>query len=333
MNGRQESNIAIENKTMTTIRDYPVIQDYYYSLSNSTARSKYAYCRYVRDYFSYLKESGVDVDDYNSYGLISMSDINKYLASQRMRYYTKKNGTQAEMSGAIRRVRFMAVKSFFEFLVNSEIIEKNPCDKVKAPKDTKQRTVVYMTEKEMDNTRFEIRNNIADRHDSELMATRNLLIFNLGCRTGLRESAIAEINVEDIDFVEKKITVTEKGNVTRDVWVGNDTISLINEWLGIRAKILGDSAKDCHALFISNRKKRISNISIYSIITEATKKLDKHITPHKMRSTCAVMIYEKTGDVYAAGDVLGHKNIQNTKKYTTVSQKKKASLANMLDAL
>ena len=332
MNGRQETNIAIENKTMSEIKDYPVIMDYYYSLSNATARSKEAYCRYIRDYFLYLKENGVDVNKYSSYTDVSMGDINKYLASPKMKYYTK-GGVQMEMSGAIRRVRFIAVKSFYEFLVDSDIIEKNPCAKIKTPKDTKQRTVVYMTEDEIDDTRFEIRNNIADRQDSELMATRNLLIFNLGCRTGLRESAIAEINVEDIDFVSKKITVTEKGGVTRDVWIGDDTINLIREWLGIRAKILGDKVDTCNALFISNRKKRISNVSIYSIITGATKKLDKHISPHKMRSTCAVMIYEKTGDIYAAADVLGHKNIQNTKKYTTVSERKKASLANMLDAL
>lgn len=333
MNGRQEKDAIIESRTLKTLEDYPVIIDYYYSMVNDTASAKESYCHYVRDYFLYLKEMGFDINSFSAFSNITIGDINRYMASDNMRYFIK-NGVKTEKSGAIRRVRFFAIKKFFNYLENYGYINANPCAKIEAPKDTKQRTVVYMTEEDLDNTRFEIRNNISDRQDSELMATRNLLIFNIGVRTGLRKSAIAAINVEDIDLNEGKITVTEKGNITRDVWIGKDTIALIREWLEIRAKILGHDTETCHALFISNRKKRISNQAIYIIITEATKKLGKHISPHKMRSTCAVMVYQKTGgNIYASGETLGHKSIQTTKKYVTVLQEEKISIANMLDSL
>lgn len=332
MNGRQETNAAVEARTMSEIKDYPVIVDYYYSLVNSTARTKEAYCRYVRDYFLYLKETGFDTNSFYSFSNVTMGDINKYMASDSMRFYNKK-GVKTEMSGAIRRVRFLAVKSFYEYLVDYDYINASPCDRIKAPKDTKQRTVVYMTKDEIEDVRFKIRNDVVDRKDSILWSKRNLLILNLGCRTGLRESAIAEINVSDIDFAEKKIAVTEKGNVSRDVYIGDETIEMIKDWLVDRERYLGKDAEKCDALFISNRKKRISTCSIYVIITEATKDLDKHISPHKMRSTCAVNTYQNTGDIYLTADQLGHKNVQNTKKYVTVSQKQRMSVASMLDKL
>ena len=69
------------------------------------------------------------------------------------------------------------------------------------------------------------------------------------------------------------------------------------------------------------------------IISKYTQNIDKHITPHKMRSTGITMTYEKTGDIYIAANLAGHKNIANTRRYAKIDEKAKRKVANLLDVI
>ena len=117
-------------------------------------------------------------------------------------------------------------------------------------------------------------------------------------------------------------------NNKRELFLGDDTVRMIKEWIAERGVI-----PECDALFISNRKTRITQRTVERIILKYTSDLGKHITPHKMRSTCGTNLYEKTGNVYLVANQLGHKNIANTMRYTRISEQKKRDAANMLDSL
>lgn len=320
MSGRLEHSNNIETAITKRLKNSPkVLSDYYYSMTDNTAKTKDVYIRYISDYLNFLKENGLDTEDKSIYNKISITDINQYVNFIR---YSHSNGKIVENKESIRRGRIAAVKSFFNFLVDCNLVDKNPCERVKLPKLTQDINVVSMAEDEIQH----VKNKIINSGDK--WASRDLLIFTLGCRTGLRVTALCEIDIDDIDFKEKKITVIEKGNKKRDLYLGNDTIKLIHNWMRERGEVPG-----CKALFISSHKGRISQRTVERMIQKYTSDLSKHITPHKMRATCGTNLYEKTGNVYLVANQLGHKNIANTMRYTKISEQKKRDAANLLDAL
>ena len=320
MSGRIQNANKIENSIKERLKRYPsILTDYYFNMTDNTATTKNAYIRYISDYLDFLKENGYEINDSNTYACITLGDINKY--ANFIKYY-KRNDVIVENKESIRRARLAAVKSFYAYLLDDGIISRNPCDKLKLPKLNQDISVVSMDEKEIEH----VKENIINSGDK--WATRDLLIFTLGCRTGLRVAALCDIDIDDINFNTNKITVIEKGNYKKEINIGLNTIQLIKKWLDERENIPG-----CNALFISNHKTRISTRSVERMIRKYTSDLDKHITPHKMRSTCGTMLYEETGDVYLVANQLGHKNISNTIRYTKISEKKKREAARILDQI
>ena len=108
------------------------------------------------------------------------------------------------------------------------------------------------------------------------------------------------------------------------------TKEYIIKWMCDRRDLLGDDLNNCNALFISNRKTRMSISSIEDVIEKYTKDTikDKHITPHKLRSTCGTNIYQHTKDIYLVANVLGHKSTSPTKRYAKVFEEDKQNAIN-----
>ena len=213
-------------------------------------------------------------------------------------------------------------------LIN-DIVTKNPADRVKKIKNNEEKNVVYLNEDEI----AEIRENIyycVNTEDNQFV-NRNLAIFNIGVTTGLRVSAIININVDDIDFKEMSMQVIEKGNKYRTVFIGENTMDSIKKWLVDRDKILKDNNKTSDALFLNSHGERITISCIRYMLKRETSFLGKNITPHKLRSTCAMNLYDKTHDIYLVQQQLGHKNIQNTEIYAKASEKRRRDATNILD--
>lgn len=330
MNGRQENDRITEKKITQGMEMYPkIIKDYYYSMTDKTAQTKKRYMMYIEQFMDYLAEHGKNPSNISMYKKMKPSDINEYLDYIR---YRKVNGKIVENGDSIRAAKYYAISNFFDFLVNEEYIDNNPCSRVKPPKDRKQHEVVKMTADEVS----EVKEKILDGYGShkqqmfnEKWKYRNLAIITLGCQTGLRATALSEINMEDINFEELCITVTEKGNITRPCYISQKTAEVLKKWIKDRENLMV-GFDDCNALFISNRRVRIAPCSIGLMLKNVTSDLDKNITPHKMRSTCATTLYSETHDIYLVSEVLGHKNISNTKRYTESSKEDKRRAADIL---
>ena len=330
MSGRNENDIKNENKAKELMKEYYLLQEWYYANDDKTTKGRLAYIRYIIDYFKYLVEqdSSCDINNVTTFNVIKMTDINKYMNS--IRYYVDKDGVTKPLGGSIRNARLSAIRSFFTYLVSVGYINADPTAKVTNPKVRIEKEVVYLDKQDIDKILDDIENNPSVRY-TDGKKKRDKLIINIGCKTGLRETAISEINVEDIDFINNKILVTEKGNVTREIFVGQNTIDEIKEYLPYREAML--HGKECKALFISSRKCRISSYHIINLMRRASEVIGKKVSPHKMRSTCAVNLYDKTGDIYLVKEVLGHKNIANTQRYARVSANRKREAAAILDEL
>lgn len=317
MTGRQEHNLKIEKKIQNLLIGAPqYLINYSYNFDNKTATTKKAYLRYVMDFCDFFKDRDIMT--------LKKSDINKYMDFIKFDSEGNENGV------SIRNARLAGVKDFYKFLVEDGYITDSPCVNVKPPREYEEKEIIAMTPEEMQTLMDNVRNGMGNSHAKNRQKNwmhRDLSIIMLGCTTGLRCSAITEIDVDDVDFENNTIKVVEKGNKIRTIYVSTNTIEVIKQWLKDRESLGGNVTK---ALFISNRRQRISQKCVSELLAKYTANLSKKITPHKMRSSCATNLYDKTGDIYLVQEVLGHKNIANTRRYARMSEEKKIHAADIM---
>lgn len=334
MNGRLEHDIKNNNKALALIEGKPTYMMEYYNSFNdsSTSITRVNYIRGVNQFLDWLKANGViNINDINEFKKVKPSTVSNYMASLR-----NESDGKSEIKTSSKAAKYYAVANFMKFLMYNEYIERNPCDRMKPPKITEQPKVVALDADEIK----ELRSSTVNRtnqyyvsHDN-WQISRDDAIIALGCTTGLRVSSITEINMDDIEMNRDDlwiINVIEKGNKRRQVMVGAACIGTLKGWIANRNRILGD--RDVDALFINNRRQRINPQSIQKMIKKSSKGINKHVTPHKMRSTCATNLYNQTGDIYLVQNVLGHSNISNTRRYTSVSKNKAVEATKVLDGL
>ena len=143
---------------------------------------------------------------------------------------------------------------------------------------------------------------------------RDMAIILLFLNTGIRSSALMKIDVNDIDFINNVLTVTDKESHVNKYELSEELMDVINVWMIRREKIL--KGKKIEALFISNRKQRIASRSIYAIVNKYDENIEgKHITPHKLRATYGTQLYEATNDVYFVQKCMKHSNPKTTELY------------------
>lgn len=329
MNGRKELELVKENKINEMLKNNPdILRAYSYSFTSKEVTTKKAYIGYVICFLRFLKdEIKIDIDNIESY-----REIRPYHINQFMEHIKYTNGKENGVS--IRAAKLYAVSNFFEFLIDNGYVDSNPCQRIKAPKNNNEKEVVAMDLDEIKTLEDNIIQGVGS-HRSKMRnkkwINRDLAIVMLGCSTGLRVSAIIQINIEDINLSQHKIRVVEKGGVGKYVYIGEKVEQQLLDWIQDRELILGDN--QCSALFISNQKKRMTTETVRQIIKRNTYNIDKNITPHKMRATCATRLYERTGDIYLVREQLGHSNISNTRRYTKISAKRKIEAANILDSI
>lgn len=336
MKGRLEHDRKNEAKALVLIADRPgYMMEYYNSFNDaSTSMTKLNYIRAVLPFIDYLSNNGViNSEDISSFSRIMPRDINNYMTSLKYKFV---NGVKTETKVTSRAAKYYGIQNFMKFLLYNEYIDSNPCDKVRPPKITEEIKVVSMDKDEIS----ELKDNALygsqkETHRQSLRLekwrSRDMAIITLGCVTGLRVSSITEINMEDIEKNDDNwvINVTEKGNVNRKVLIGKSCIDTLKTWINDRDEIL--NGKQIDALFISERLERINQRNIQRIVKRCSDGIGKHITPHKMRSSCATNLYNATGDIYLVQEVLGHSNIKNTRRYAAVSNQKRQKAADILD--
>lgn len=331
MNGRQEADTKIEQKNIKKLKDQPqIVTEYYYSDLRKTAQTKRVYLNHVCAFLDFLKNTyHLNVNDVEALKKIKGAYVNQFLISTQKRITSY--GTEVNNSSSSQAVKFFAISNFMNFLSENGYINNNPCDKLSAPSVNMDKDVVALTAQEIKHIKDNIINGVGTENEKKRRAkwrTRDLAIIELGISTGLRVGAIVSINVSDIDFQSRSFTVVEKGNKTRTVYFSKNVEKTLQTWMRDRENILDGT--QCDALFISQLKERMNENTVNRMIQLYTYDLGKKITPHKMRSTCATNLYEQTSDVYLVADVLGHKNLSNTRRYTKQSENRRRQAADIM---
>ena len=292
--------VTIQNKSSNTIKEYN------YDLAT--------FLKIIKIQFKLTEEKKLENITYNDISLdtiskIKLDDIHSYLA-----YLT----TNFKSKAATRARKIASLRAFFKFLCLKNLIGVNPTQNLETPKLDK-RLPKYLSleqsKKLLDVSYSE------DNRNNE----RDYAITTLFLNCGMRLAELVGINLKDIDFEECKLNVIGKGNKERTIYLNKACIKSLKEYIAVMPKegIKKDSKNSDKALFLSERRQRISRRTVQEIIYKELKKAgidtDKY-SVHKLRHTAATLMYQYGGvDIRALQELLGHESISTTEIYTHVS--------------
>ena len=164
----------------------------------------------------------------------------------------------------------------------------------------------------------------------EKYRNRDRCIMLIFMTTGIRKTALAEININDIDLDNHKLCVMDKGHILHEYYLNDITCDSIKKWVYDRSNI----NLNTDALFISRENKRMCGNSITKLVDKyAYNALGYHISPHKLRSGLVSIIYEETGDIEFVRRVIGHSNVSTTQRYIVTDNTEREQTAKIMGDL
>ena len=261
---------------------------------------------------------------------LSARDIEEYM--DYLSYYVR-DGREYTNDNASKKRKLVGIRTFFKYLYINDMISQNVTEKVKTPK-IKEKTITRMEANEtadfLDTVEFG--NNLTDRQQKfhERDKTRDLALLTLMLSTGLRVSETVGLNIDDVDFDNSRVKVTRKGGNEAFVYFSDEATGYLQDYMKERKEIVAvDGHED--ALFLSSHRKRITVRTVENLVKKYARVSTplKKITPHKLRSTYGTALYQETGDIYLVADVLGHKDVNTTRKhYAELDQERKRGARN-----
>lgn len=285
-----------------------LIESFIESISSERGYSKNtcrAYMHDLKEFESFIQKSGFLLKNDSDKFCIDKIDalmIRGYLA-----FLAKKN-----KKITIAR-KLSASRSFFMYLVKNGIIEQSPFDAVLTPKQEKT-IPVYLPVDDI----FRLLDSIKTE---TLLGLRNLAIFETLYSTGIRVSELAGMNVFDVDFSQRTIRVLGKGEKERIVPVGKKALDAIRAYKNRLEKETGIQRNENAPLFLNKNKGRLTTRSIARILDKIAKQCGIliPISPHALRHTFATHMLDAGADLRVVQELLGHKSLSTTQRYTHVS--------------
>lgn len=309
----------------------PFAKEYFRAAEATTStRTRISYAYDIRVFFQFLKESNplyrdCELRDFTLEDMdrVTSQDIVEYMEYLRL-YHTeeeaaKGRGPLTNGERGLKR-KISSLRSFYAYYYRHEMIETNPTVLIDMPK-IHDKTIVRLDAGEVAALLDYIENcgeTLTGQAAVYYKKTkeRDLAMITLLLGTGIRVSECVGLDIEDLDFRENRIKVFRKGGNEAYVYFGAEVEAAIRRWLEVRSAMTPAPGHE-HALFLSTQKKRMNVRSVEKLVEKYASQVTttKHITPHKLRSTYGTALYRETGDIYLVADVLGHKNVDTTRRH------------------
>ena len=305
----------------------PFCRDYFRAIdATTTTKTRISYAYDIRIFFQFLLETNPSLKEKSMTDLtvqildqVKAVDIEEY--QEYLKVYQNRNADKLETNGELGLKRkISALRSFYAYYYKREMIETNPAVLVDVPK-IHEKSIIRLDADEV----ALLLDHIEHCGDTltgqkrvfwEKNKERDLAIVTLLLGTGIRVSECVGLDIEDVDFKNNGIKVTRKGGNEMVVYFGPEVEKALRNYLEVRENITALSGHE-HALFYSAQKKRIGVQAIENLVKKYAREITttKKITPHKLRSTYGTALYQETGDIYLVADVLGHRDVNTTKKH------------------
>lgn len=307
--------------------------------ATTSSRTRIAYAYDLRIFFDFLinsnpslqkiplKEWKVDILDQ-----IKAVDIEEYL--EYLNYYKSEDKERINTENGKKR-KLVCLRSFYNYFFKKELIQTNPAALVDVPK-LYEKEIVRLEIDEVAKLLDEVENaeNMTKTQQKyhEKTKTRDLAMMTLLLGTGIRVSECVGLDINDVDFDNNGIKIRRKGGYEVIVYFGDEVREALLEYLEERKQIVPLDGH-ANALFLSMQLKRINVRSVENLVKKYASTVTKlkKITPHKLRSTYGTSLYRETGDIYLVADVLGHKDVNTTRKhYAAIEDNRRRSAANVV---
>lgn len=308
-----------------------------HDVTSSRTRIAYAYdlkifFQYLHDYNPILKEKEITAYNLDILDEITKLDIEEYLEHCELYKKDNKIYTNKEL-GKMRKLS--SIKSMYNYFFKSELITTNPAALVDMPK-SHEKEIIRLEPDEVAILLdcIEEGSNMTKSEAKFYNKTkcRDLAIMTLLLGTGIRVSECVGLDIEDVDFENNKIKIYRKGGYEAVVYFGDEVHDSLMNYLIERNQNL-ETASKTGPLFLSLQKKRIGVRSVEILVKKYTTRIHtlKKITPHKLRSTYGTNLYRESGDIYLVAEVLGHKDVNTTRKhYAALGDEEKRKAASIV---
>lgn len=319
----EEQNIKRTEKLREMCQGLPpCIPEYLRGIENRTSvLTRIAYVRDMKLFFLFLKQRVLYFKDIplqeitlDDIAHVSVTQIELYL--EYLSYYTDENGKKTNSETGKSR-KLATLRSFYKYFVKKGKLENNVAAVVDMPK-LHEKPIVKLEADEVANLLDHVQTGtgLPKKAQKEQPTTRDLALITLFLSTGIRISELVGLNISDFDFPTNSFKITRKGGNQTILYFGEEAKQALLEYLEQRRKILV-ADDDTDALFLSIQRKRIGVRGVQNLVKKYAKLATplKKISPHKLRSTFGTMLYNETGDIYLVADVLGHKDVNTTKKH------------------
>lgn len=310
-------------EVLSTLPDF--CRDYFRAIdTTTTTKTRISYAYDIRIFFQFLLDTNpafkdrtlrdfkVDVLDQ-----IKAVDLEEYM--EYLKVYQSKNKTETNGERGLKR-KISALRSFYAYYYKRELIHTNPTVLIDVPK-IHQKTIVRLDTDEVAMLLDYIEHcgeslSGQKRVYYEKTKERDLALVTLLLGTGIRVSECVGLDIEDVDFKNNGIRVTRKGGNEMIVYFGDEVAKALKNYLEVRSGITPIAGHE-HALFYSTQRRRMGVQAVENLVKKYAREITttKKITPHKLRSTYGTALYQETGDIYLVADVLGHRDVNTTKKH------------------
>ncbi len=337
---RQKNKIQNIKKLRLVLDELPrFAADFFRGIEPTTTdktRLNYAYD--IRTFFRFLRQNNpvcknLDLSEFTLDILDHLEpvDIEEYLDYLKLYEYDGKEFTNDERG--IHR-KFASLRSFYMYYHKRNLLKNNPTIVVDMPK-LHSKEIIRLDTDEVSELFDLVENggkNLTGMKKTyyEKNKIRNIAIFTLFLGTGIRVSECVGLDISDVDFRENRIRIIRKGGKEEYIYFGDEVRKALIDYInGPRALVTALSGHE-NALFYSIQRRRMSVQSIENLVEDYASQITtfKHITPHKLRSTYGTNLYRATGDIYLVAEVLGHNDVNTTRKhYAAIDDDKKRQAA------
>ncbi len=332
----QDRNFKNLDKINELLEELPSFcEDFFRGVETRTSTlTRLNYCYDLRIFFDFLvkrKFRGKEVRDLTLEDLEQVTDTDVEIFLSYLSHY-EYAGKQLSCDERAKARKLSTVRSLFKYFFNKGLIEVNNTTKVATPK-LHEKEIIRLEKNEVTELidTAECGSGITRHMEGyhEKTKVRDTAILTLFLGTGIRISELVGLNNESIDFATNSFVVTRKGGNKAILYFSDEVAAALEAYLEQKN---GDPRVPPNesALFLSMQYRRITVRAVENLVKKYAKIVTplKKITPHKLRSTYGTALYRETGDIFIVADVLGHKDVNTTRKhYAAITEDRRKSVA------
>lgn len=275
------------------------------------------FCEYLVAEIPKFADGQIALLEPEDFEKVTPRDLRTYL--EYLGFYIK-DGSEHSNAEAGKTRKLATLRSFYEYMFKSELIHTDVSRLVEMPKKHEKpilRMEIDEVARMLDAVETgEMMTERQKRYNDSVRA-RDLAILTLFLGTGIRVSELVGLDLDDLDFALNSFIVTRKGGNQAILYFPEEVASVLQAYLAHRRETMPLPGHE-NALFLSMQNKRISVRAVQVMVKKYALQvapLKKRLSPHKLRSTFGTNLYHETGDIYLVADVLGHSDVNTTRRH------------------